>query len=125
MSKMTLLSISLLVVFLAFVMSPTPSAACGPCDCQDRTHVIVNCAACDTQIDTYPPNGNNYHNCAQDSADFVFCCNDPNVPELTTIREGRCMEDMCHGQYCTGPSQASRKPGQSQVTAGTPRSANR
>jgi hypothetical protein len=54
MRKIALLA-SVLLVFTGVMISPRPSAACGSCTCQNIEKIIVNCAACDQQVTTWPP----------------------------------------------------------------------
>jgi hypothetical protein len=51
----TFLPTSILLVLVGLVVSVRPSEACGSCTCQNVQSVIVVCAACDTELTTYPP----------------------------------------------------------------------
>jgi len=97
MTQTSLRFLFLAVLALAsLVMFPSPSTACGVCSCQNATHIIVNCAACDKEIDTYPLQKGNYKSCTLFNDITVNCCNNPKVPEPSSIRAGSCPNTTCN-----------------------------
>jgi hypothetical protein len=109
----TFLFRSILAVFACMSVSAIPSAACGNCNCQNVEHIIVTCAACDTQIDTYPPVKGSFTSCNVYAPLIIDCCHDSRTPESTSINEGACSGSSCGTVVCAakeksvGPSPVS------------------
>lgn len=101
---------SILAVFACTLVSAIPSAACGNCNCQNVEHIIVTCAACDTQIDTYPPLKGNYHSCNVYAPLIIDCCNDSRTPESTSTNEGACSGGSCGLVICASKAKSVESP---------------
>ena len=99
--RKTLVCFSLLTLIGYSLFAALPSAACGNCTCTNVQHVLVNCAACDKQIDTYPLQKGSNNSCTQYTNHAINCCDDPNVPEPSSVALGQCSGGSCPaGQNC-------------------------
>jgi len=99
--RKTFLSIAVLTVLAGALLSARPGAACGTCTRQNVQHIKVNCAACDTELDIYPPQKGVYTSCNLYAPRIVDCCNDPKTPESSSINQGACSGSCGPGISCT------------------------
>lgn len=98
----TFCSLATLVVLVSVLTSATPSAACSACNCNNVTHILVTCGACDTQISTYPIQAASNNSCTAYALTITYCCNDTNVPETSSRSVGPCGGNSCPaGLVCT------------------------
>jgi hypothetical protein len=95
MMQKTFYLITTFVVLASILTSPTPSAACSTCNCNNVQHVLVTCGACDTQINTYPIQAKSNNSCLAYALTILYCCNDKNVPETSSQSVGPCGGSSC------------------------------